>query len=130
MPFLDIKATAAPSSELAARIASALSEITSRLLGKRAQIIAVAVQFVDPAHWFVAGRSLEAQGKRSFFLDVRISEESNTKEEKAAYVAEVFAVFGRLLGELHEESYVHVHEVRTNAYGFGGRTVDARRLAP
>ncbi len=36
---------------------------------------------------------------------------------------------GRLLGPLHEESYAHVHEVRGDAYGFGGLTQERRYIA-
>jgi 4-oxalocrotonate tautomerase len=127
MPFLDVKIAATPSPDLAARVSATVSEITHRVLRKRIDITAVAVQFVHPADWFVAGSSLEAQGKSSFFLDVRLTDESNTREEKASYVSEVFTAFAGLLGNLHEESYVHVHDVRATAFGFGGRTVESRR---
>jgi 4-oxalocrotonate tautomerase len=40
---------------------------------------------------------------------------------------EVFAAFGQLLKEpLHDESYVYVHDVRAEAYGFGGLTQEYR----
>jgi 4-oxalocrotonate tautomerase len=35
----------------------------------------------------------------------------------------------QLLGPLHEESYVHVHDVRGDAYGFGGLTQERRYIA-
>ena len=52
-----------------------------------------------------------------------------TDEAKAAFIAETYAAFGRLLGPLHEESYVHVHDVRDDAYGFGGLTQGRRYIA-
>jgi 4-oxalocrotonate tautomerase len=36
---------------------------------------------------------------------------------------------GELLGPLHQESYLHVHEVRGDAYGFGGLTQERRYIA-
>lgn len=33
---------------------------------------------------------------------------------------------GARLGPMHEESYVHVHDVRAEAYGYGGRTQASR----
>jgi len=47
---------------------------------------------------------------------------TNTREEKAAFVAGTYAALADRLGALHEESYVHVHDVRAEAYGYGGRT--------
>ena len=36
---------------------------------------------------------------------------------------------GELLGPLHRESYLHVDEVRGDAYGFGGLTQERRYIA-
>ena len=36
---------------------------------------------------------------------------------------------GELLGPLHEESYVHTHDARADAYGFGGVTQEQRYVA-
>jgi 4-oxalocrotonate tautomerase len=38
------------------------------------------------------------------WLDIHITDGTNTKDEKAAFIAETYAAFGRLLGKLHEES--------------------------
>jgi hypothetical protein len=34
--------------------------------------------------------------------------------------------FATLLGDLHEESYIYVQDVRAAAYGYGGRTQEWR----
>lgn len=126
MPILTVALGAAPSPQLAARAASTLVELTSRILHKQPELTSVAVQFVDPHHWFIAGQSLAESGSSTFFLDVRITDGTNTKDEKGQYVAEVFRAMGGLLGRLHEESYVHVHDARADAYGYGGLTQEHR----
>ncbi|APO97675.1 MULTISPECIES: tautomerase family protein [Xanthomonas] len=65
-------------------------------------------------------------GVSSFSLEIIVTDETNTKAEKAEYLAEVFACFERLLGPVHPTSYVHVHDARASAYGYGGRTQEAR----
>lgn len=65
----------------------------------------------------------------SFFLDIKIAESTNTKDEKAAFIAAVFATMGELLGPLHHESYVHVHDVHAYGYGFGGLSQERRTIA-
>ena len=81
---------------------------------------------MDPAHWVVGGRTLAEQRKSSFYFDIRVTDETNTKAEKAQYIREAFDAFAALLGDLHEESYIHVHDVRAAAYGYGGRTQEWR----
>lgn len=111
---------------LVAEAAALASSLTARLLGKDPKVTAVAVDVVAPERWFVAGRSLAEQRLASFFLEVRVTDGTNTKEEKATYVAEAFAAFRALLGEVHSESYIHVIDARGDAYGYGGRTQERR----
>lgn len=129
MPILQLTISAAPSPELVAAASETLLDLTVRLLHKRRELTSIAIDFVPPEHWVVGGTTLAAQHKRSFFLDIKIVDGTNTKDEKAAYIAAVFDAFGRLLGDLHEESYIHVHDVRADAYGYGGRTQEHRYIA-
>lgn len=130
MPILNVKVSAAQSAEMTSRIAELLLEATSRILHKRRELTAITVDYVPPEHWVVGGRTLAEQRKASFYVDVKVVDETNTKAEKAQYIAEVFAGFGRLLGSLHEESYIHVHDVRATAYGYGGLTQEYRHQHP
>lgn len=126
MPILNVKVGARRSPELSARIAALLLELTTRILGKQPQLTSIAIEYVDPDDWIVGGRSLTEQRKSSFYFDIRITDETNTKVEKARYIRESFDGFAALLGDLHEESYIHVMDVRAAAYGYGGRTQEAR----
>jgi 4-oxalocrotonate tautomerase len=54
---------------------------------------------------------------------------TNTKTETTRFVHEAFAEMQRLLGPLHEESYVLVHAADGDAYGYGGRTQNGRWAA-
>lgn len=131
MPIVRI-AYSTPAAEPAgirARIAEAARTLTVDVLRKKPELIAVTVERVAPQDWFVAGTSLAEAGKASFWLEIKITDGTNGKDEKAAFVAAVFAAMARLIGPLHAESYVHVHDVRAEAYGYGGRTQEWRYVA-
>lgn len=106
-----------------------IQDSAAPLLRKDPKVTAIIVKQVDAADWFAGGKSLAEQGLASFWLDVHVSEGTNTKDEKAAYLAAVFQRMSELLGSLHEESYAHVDEVRGDAYGFGGLTQERRYIA-
>jgi len=129
MPILSVLVSGKPSAERSAAIAAALSELTADILRKDARLTSVAIQYVDPEHWTIGGRSLAAQRATSFFLDVRVTDRTNSTDEKVRYISAVFGRMGKLLGELHEASYVHVHDVPADDWGYGGRTQGDRRLA-
>jgi 4-oxalocrotonate tautomerase len=126
MPIINVKVSAAKAPETSQKIARMLLDKTTSILRKRADLTAITIDYVDPEHWIVGGQSLRAQGKSSFYFDIKVVDETNTKAEKARYVAEVFDGFRELLGDLHDESYVYVQDVRPTAYGFGGQTQEYR----
>ena len=112
-----------------AAVAAEVSRLSSTILRKDPKVTAIIVTTVPPEDWFCGGRSLADARLASVWLDIHITDGTNTKDEKAAFIAETYAAFGRLLGPLHEESYVHVHDVRDDAYGFGGLTQGRRYIA-
>lgn len=130
MPILNVKVSAERSGDLSRRIAATLLELTTRILHKKPEVTSIAIDYVRPDDWIVGGRSLSEQGKTSFYLDIKITDETNTKDEKARYIRETFAAFQGLLGNLHEESYVYVEDVRAAAYGYGGTTQEYRYQHP
>lgn len=130
MPMLTVLLATEPSDALAAEVAADLLDLTTRLLHKRPDLTAVAVQFVDPAHWFIGGAALAGAPQPAAFVEVRVSDETNTPAEKARYIAAAFAALGRRLGPLHPVSYVQVQDLRPTTWGWGGRTQAARAVPP
>jgi 4-oxalocrotonate tautomerase len=129
MPLITVSYSSSRNTpSLKADIASAVSELTARILHKDPKVTAIIVKSVDAADWFAGGNSLAEQRLASFWLDIHVSDGTNTKDEKAAYLAAMFTRMGELLGPLHNESYLHVDEVRGDAYGFGGLTQEHRYI--
>lgn len=126
MPILNVKVSAIKSKAMTADIATTLLELTTRILHKDPDVTSIAIDYVDPDDWIVGGRSLTEQGKSSVYFDIKITDETNTKTEKAQYIREAFAAFARLLGNLHDESYIYVQDVRAASYGYGGHTQEWR----
>jgi 4-oxalocrotonate tautomerase len=130
MPILNVKVSATRSDEMTKAIAGLLTELTTRILGKNPAVTAIAIDYVNPRDWLAGGKTLAEQGKSSVYFDIKITDETNTKDEKARYVREAFDGFAQLLGDLHEESYIYVQDVRADAYGYGGRTQEWRYHHP
>jgi 4-oxalocrotonate tautomerase len=126
MPILNVKVSAKKSAGMTSAIADILLELTSRILHKKREVTSIAIEYIDPDDWIVAGRSLAEQNKSSIYFDIKITDETNTKAEKAQYISEAFNAFSQLLGDLHTESYIYVQDVRATAYGYGGLTQEYR----
>lgn len=126
MPYLHIQISGPQDDTLARRVAETGTELTASLLGKQREHTAVVVDFISPAHWFISGRPLAGAHGRSYHWMVSITDETNTKREKADYLAAVHRAMDALLDGAAEHSYAHVADLRGSAYGFGGRTQEHR----
>jgi 4-oxalocrotonate tautomerase len=126
MPILNVKIAARETRELTAAISSSLIELTTRILKKKPEVTSVAITYINPEHWIVGGVPLSEQGKSSFYFDIKITDETNTKAEKEQYISEAYALFTKLLDNVHEVSYIYVEDVRATAYGYGGLTQEYR----
>lgn len=130
MPLITVSyATLRQSPTLKAEIANAVSELTANILHKDPAVTAIIVKSVDAGEWFAGGRSLAEQRLASYWIDVHVTDGTNTKDEKALYLAAMFARMAVILGPLHPETYLHVDEVRADAYGFGGLSQERRYIA-
>lgn len=111
--------------ELRVKIATAATDVATRTLGKSADVTVVLAEGAARDSWFVGSAPLPV-GVGAFWLQIAVTAGTNTKAETAAFVREAFAAMSRLLGPVDERSYVLVHAVEGDGYGYGGRTQNAR----
>lgn len=126
MPHIVIHLSGQPDAAIAQQIIKQVNQLTQSVLGKKLAVIANTLQFIPHEQWFIGGRSLAEQGRNAFHLDISVTDETNTKAEKAQFIKDIYAAFQHILGELHECSYVHVIDARAAAYGYGGKTQEYR----
>jgi 4-oxalocrotonate tautomerase len=130
MPMITVRyVTPAPQPGLDSRIAALAARLSAEQLGKDPAVTAVLVEAAAPESWFIAGKLPAEAGLAAFWLDIKITAGTNVKSETAAFVGAVFVGMEELIGPLHEESYVLVHAVDGDAYGYGGRTQNGRWAA-
>ncbi|MFC7053681.1 4-oxalocrotonate tautomerase family protein [Hansschlegelia quercus] len=130
MPMIIVRyVTPTASSGLKDAIATLAAGLAAEHLGKDPGVTAVLVEEAAAENWFIAGRRPADDGLAAFWLDIKITAGTNVKAETASFVEAAFAGMADLLGPLHEESYVLVHAVDGDAYGYGGRTQNARWAA-
>jgi 4-oxalocrotonate tautomerase len=129
MPLLTVFLSGQPDPVRSAMVAEALTELTKQHLGKDPAVTAVAIHHVDPAHWFVGGKALSSQDAASFWLDIKVTSGTNTKAQMAGYLDAVFKAMVTMLGPVHEDSYIMVHEVPAPAWGYSGKSQEYRFIA-
>jgi 4-oxalocrotonate tautomerase len=128
MPYLNLKLSISPSAETTERLALVLTDLTAQILRKKREVTSVAIECIQFAQWTIGGHSLDSKNSATFFLEVKVTEGTNTKDEKAAYVEAVFKAVASLLGETEPASYIVIQEVRADSWGYGGATQENRYI--
>jgi len=57
---------------------------------------------------------------------VHVTEGTNTKDQKKAFIEQVIVALGAILGKIQPTSYIVIQEVRGDAWGYHGVTQEAR----
>jgi 4-oxalocrotonate tautomerase len=126
MPHIVIQISGTETPDLTAQVVDAIGALTAEILGKRREVTSIQVHYAPHSQWFIGGESLAKQGKNAFHLDISVTDETNTKQEKARFIEQAADALSRLLGNVHEASFIHVIDARASAYGYGGRTQEYR----
>lgn len=127
MPMIKVRYTKSHDGRnLKHEVAALLSRLTAEILHKDPEVTAVLVEDAEPSDWIVAGSSAAEQKIGSFYVEVSITEQTNTKDETTEWVRRVYDEMKAVVGPVHEASYVLVHAVDGDAYGYGGLTQNLR----
>lgn len=123
MPTLQLKVSPIQNPERCQALASALTALSTQLLGKRDEVTAVIIEELPAARWHVGSRAAQHP---TALLEISITQGSNTPEEKAAFIKAAFNELQRQLGghsgALENASYVIVREFPASDWGYGGIT--------
>ena len=128
MPILTLKLSAQARIQNTSVLAQALTALSHRVLHKRSDVTSVVLQRIPQEDWWVGGEVSEQVFAQ---LDIRITQGTNTEEEKAAFIAQAYALLSEHLGNgqvLHAISYISVQELPATDWGYGGLTQQQRRV--
>lgn len=123
MPYINVKLNEKESDELREKIVDIVLENTTNILNKKAEVTSVLVEFVSQKSWSIGGKS-----STTFYLDIKITKGTNTKEQKANYIKKTYKDFYGLLGEITPASYIVIDEVEADSWGFEGLTQEYRYI--
>jgi 4-oxalocrotonate tautomerase len=128
MPIINLKVSKNLTSTDLQEVVAEITKITTKFLKKKPEVTAITVQMIPKNSWFVNSKSLEELNQNSFYLDIKVTDGTNLKDEKADYIEAIFKYMNTVLDNLHTESYVYVEEIKGDSYGFGGKTQEFRYI--
>jgi len=123
MPFIDVTIHPSVSPEQARRIGDGMTSAMATIMRKRADLTAVCIRDLPGATWTIGAAPPPLP---TAYVEVKVTEGTNSAEEKTRLVAHLHALLSETLGGLAEASYIVIHEVPAGNWGYGGRLQTAR----
>jgi len=128
MPIIDLKVSGPEEPALAQQLVKEISHLTKNVLNKKPEVTVVTITFVQDYLWFVNSVSLAELNTKSFHLNIKISDSTNLKTDKAKYIEAVHKSLISILGGVHPVSYTAIHEMKADAYGYEGLTIEYKLI--
>jgi len=124
MPFINVKVTGEPlDTHQITAIQKGITGLMVEILHKVGPLVGVLVEQVQVEGWTVGAEPV----KRAAQVDATVSAGTNTSEQKGRFIAEANSLLRSVLGsDLAEVSYVVIHEVAKDSWGYGGLTQEYR----
>lgn len=129
MPIINLKISLQKDDKKLQLIANEVTNLTAKILKKKPAVTVITITTVDKSQWFINKTSLETLNQNSFYLDIKVTEGTNNKDEKKEFVKAIFLLMAKTLENLHTESFFYVEEVKADAYGYNGVTQEYRFIA-
>ena len=128
MPYLNIKLSGDMlSTQQRDALFSRMTEMMADSMKKRREVTVVSIELTDQAHWAVAGRTLTLSDRPAAYVDIKITGGTNSSEEKSAMIAGTTAVLQEIVREIQTATYVVIHEIAADSWGYDGMTQASRR---
>ncbi len=120
MPFINVKVSGQTLAQSQiAKVQVGITHLMTDILHKVGPLVGVLVEQVPPGAWCVGAKPVACVAH----VDAVISADTNTPEEKSRFIAGTMRLLKDTLGQdLAEVSYVVIHEVPKDSWGYDGLT--------
>ena len=126
MPYINIRLGTALESTQRERLFEKTTSLMNTLMGKRREVTVVNIQESDSHLWATNGKSLSADDPVGAYVDIKVTDGTNTPEEKAEMIAETVKMLQEAVGTVQEACYVVIEDIAADSWGYNGRTQAAR----
>jgi 4-oxalocrotonate tautomerase len=125
MPFVSLKIAGPELTPVQKRaLQTGFTKLMAGPMRKLHDLTAVAIESIETSNWSTGARPSEG---RSAYAEVKVTQGTNSPREMQQFIAEGHALLTATLGTLPEATYVVVHEIPAQAWGYAGKTQEARR---
>ncbi len=96
------------------------------IMGKRREVTVVHIQESEPHLWATNAVALDTDSPVGAYVDIKVTEGTNTPEEKAEMLSETAKMLKEVVGVVQEACYVLIDDIPANSWGYNGKSQSHR----
>lgn len=129
MPYINIRLGKSISNEEQQQLFTQTTFLMNRIMGKRKEVTVVHINTGEADGWSTNGVALCPDDPVAAYVDIKVTEGTNSDAEKAAMLSETIAMLQDVIGTVQEACYVVIDEIPATSWGYNGQSQAARAAA-
>ncbi len=126
MPYINIRLGSNLDSGQRKRIFERTTALMHTVMGKRREVTVVHIQESEPQQWSTNAIPVTAEDPISAYVDIKVTDGTNTSAEKAEMISQTVKMLGDVVGTIQEACYVVIDDISADSWGYNGKTQAAR----
>lgn len=128
MPYINIRLGTTLESSQQQQLYEQTTTLMNSVMGKRQDVTVVHIQESEAQCWSTNRRALNASNPIGAYVDIKVTQGTNTVDEKSRMITETVKMLKDIVGVVQEACYVVIDEVPADSWGYDGKT-QAERAA-
>ena len=129
MPYINIRLGKNLENEQRKKLYEETTALMNTVMGKNPEVTVVNIQESDPQQWSVNANSLTTNESTGAYVDIKVTDQTNTQEEKAEMIAKTVKMLQDVVGTIQEACYVVIDDISADSWGYNGKTQAARAIS-
>lgn len=126
MPYINIRLGKNLNNEQRIQLFEQTTSLMNTVMRKRREVTVVHIQESEPHQWSTNSIPLTAKSPVGAYVDIKVTDGTNTVEEKAEMVSQTVNMLKDVVGIIQEACYVVIDDLPADSWGYNGKTQAAR----
>lgn len=127
MPFINITHSGSKlSEEQRGKLFKETTRLMNEVMHKKEELTSVRIDNYEAGDWAIGSKRMSMSSSSAVYMDIKVTQGTNTAEEKSEMIRQSTMMLKEIIGPVAEASYVVIHEVAGDSWGYNGLTQLAR----
>ncbi|MEP3474678.1 MAG: tautomerase family protein [Hyphomicrobiales bacterium] len=127
MPFINITHSGSKlSEEQRGKLFKETTRLMNEVMHKKEELTSVRIDNYEAGDWAIGSKRMSMSSSSAVYMDIKVTQGTNTAEEKSEMIRQSTLMLKEIIGPVAEASYVVIHEVAGDSWGYNGLTQLAR----